>query len=77
MYGATAVAVEEGGRWTLEKVVEVSKAGGNLETLVDEQARRNIFRKELETRITDGEGTERLGEGREGRQEALLRGWFV
>jgi uncharacterized tellurite resistance protein B-like protein len=55
VYG-TSAAVEEGGRWTLDRIMEVSNKGGSIEGLVEEVTRRNIFRKELERKVTDGSG---------------------
>jgi hypothetical protein len=51
----TSAAVEEGGRWTLERIAEVAKAGGSIEGMVEEVTRRNIFRRELERAVTSGE----------------------
>jgi hypothetical protein len=53
VYGSAAVA-DEGGRWSIERVQEVVKSGGSVEQLVDETARRNLYRKDLEKRLTDG-----------------------
>ena len=47
--------LQEGGRWTLDRVMEVTKAGGNIEGMVEESTRRNIFRREFERRVSDGE----------------------
>jgi hypothetical protein len=56
VYGASAAALEEGGRWTLDRIIEVTKAGGSIAGQVEEVTRRNIFRKEMEKRIGDGKG---------------------
>lgn len=64
VYGSSA-ALEEGGRWTLERCLDLHRAGGSVEDNVDEATRRNIYRKELERSITDGEGGGR-GEGEDG-----------
>lgn len=56
VYGSAAAAMDEGGRWTLERVLDVYKAGGSIEDMVDEVTRRNIYRKEIERSITDGSG---------------------
>lgn len=58
VYGSSA-ALEEGGRWTLERCLDLHRAGGSVEDNVDEATRRNIYRKELERSITDGEGGRR------------------
>lgn len=52
--GATA---PDGGRWDLPRVLALheAKPGGAAEA-VEESTRRNIFRKELEQRISDGTG---------------------
>mmetsp|Transcript_30974 Transcript_30974/g.68639 ORF Transcript_30974/g.68639 Transcript_30974/m.68639 type:complete len:1037 (+) Transcript_30974:146-3256(+) len=55
IYG-TSAALEDGGRWTLDKIMDVTSQGGSIEGLVEEVTRRNIFRKELERRVTDGSG---------------------
>ncbi len=51
----TSAATEEGGRWTIERIKEVTKAGGTIEGMVEEVTRRNIFRREIEKAVTDGE----------------------
>ncbi len=53
MFGANALT-EDGTRWTLERVLQVHEAGGKVESMIEEVTRRNMFRKELERRITDG-----------------------
>lgn len=56
--------MEEGGRWTLDRIKEVVQSGGSIEGLVDENTRRNIFYRELEKEVADGE--QREGEGKRG-----------
>lgn len=74
IYGAAGAAVplEEGGRWTLEKIQEEFKAGRSIEGKVEEATRRNIFRRELEKRLTDGEGG---GRGRMRGEGGACGGW--
>ena len=55
VYGTSHSFVEEGGRWTIDRIKEVNKAGGSIDGMVEEVTRRNIFRKELERAVTDGE----------------------
>jgi hypothetical protein len=57
VYGSAAVA-DEGGRWSIERVQEVVQSGGSVEQLVDETARRNLYRKDLEKRLTDGRASQ-------------------
>ena len=68
VYGSSSAILEDGGRWTLDKIKQLTAGGGSIEGQVEEITRRNIFRKELERSITDGEGRGRRevtdGEGR-------------
>lgn len=52
--GASAVAEE--GKWTVEKVLQLSGQGVKVEEILEEGPRRNLYRRELETRISDGKG---------------------
>ncbi|KAL6749845.1 hypothetical protein V8C86DRAFT_3110990, partial [Haematococcus lacustris] len=52
----TAAAPEEGGKWTLERVLELAKSGGKVTETVDEPTRRALFRREFEKRVSDGTG---------------------
>lgn len=56
VYGASASTLEDGGRWTLDRIMEVTKAGGSIDGQIEEVTRRNIFRKELQNKISDGSG---------------------
>ncbi|GFH06038.1 uncharacterized protein HaLaN_00599, partial [Haematococcus lacustris] len=55
MSGSAAVA-EEGGKWTLERVLELAKSGGDVIDTVEEATRRALFRREFEKRVSDGTG---------------------
>jgi hypothetical protein len=47
---------QDGGKWTLARVKEVTAAGGSVEGLMEEPSRRNLFRRELERLLADGSG---------------------
>jgi hypothetical protein len=53
-FGLCHAAAEEG-QWSLERIFEVQKAGGNIESMVEEVTRRNLLRKEVIKGVTDGE----------------------
>jgi len=55
MFGSQS-AVEDG-KWTIERIAEVTKAGGSVDGLVEESTRRNLFRREFERAIGDDQGT--------------------
>ena len=40
----------------MDRILEVTNKGGSIDGLVEETTRRNIFRKELERKVTDGSG---------------------
>lgn len=44
------------GKYTIEKLVEMHKAGLSVEGLVEDVTRRNMFRKEVEKKLNDGTG---------------------
>jgi hypothetical protein len=46
---------QDGGRWTLDRVLELHKAGGDVTSAVDENVRRNLYRREFERRVSDGQ----------------------
>lgn len=54
VYGSEAIK-EEGGSWSLERVQEITKEGGNVAEMADEVVLRNLYRKELEKGVTNGE----------------------
>eukprot|EP00983_Pelagomonas_calceolata_P118465 1160512-Pelagomonas_calceolata.AAC.2 len=54
VYGSEAIK-EEGGQWSIERVKEIVKEGGKVEDMADEVVLRNLYRKELEKKVTDGE----------------------
>eukprot|EP00798_Chlamydomonas_sp_ICE-L_P014703 gene14703-20743_t len=47
---------EDSAKWTLERVTKLHETGGNVENVMEETSRRNLFRKELERGISDGTG---------------------
>lgn len=51
-----AQAATEDGRWTIERITQVTKAGGSIDGIVEESTRRVLFRKEFEKAVTDGLG---------------------
>jgi len=55
VYGSEAIK-EEGGQWSIERVKEIVKEGGKVEDMADEVVLRNLYRKELEKKVTDGSG---------------------
>ena len=38
----------------MERVKEITKEGGKVEEMADEVVLRNLYRKELEKKVTDG-----------------------
>ncbi|KAG2482678.1 hypothetical protein HYH03_018413 [Edaphochlamys debaryana] len=54
VYGSASAA--EDGKWTIERVLELHKNGGNIDNLMEEVTRRNLFRREIIKKITDGTG---------------------
>lgn len=40
----------------MDRIEQLSKSGANVETMVEEVTRRNIFRREFERAVTDGQG---------------------
>ena len=61
VYGTSASFAEEGGRWTIERIKDVTSKGGSIDGLVEEITRKNIFRRELERAVTDGEIKDTVG----------------
>lgn len=59
VYGSEAIK-EEGGSWSIDRVKEIVKEGGNVSEMVEEVVLRNLFRKELEKKVTDGERPSRV-----------------
>lgn len=74
VYGSSSAILEDGGRWTLDKIKQLTAGGGSIEGQVEEITRRNIFRKELERSITDGEGREGGGGRRREREGEITYG---
>ncbi|GIL58607.1 hypothetical protein Vafri_13622 [Volvox africanus] len=54
VYGSASAA--EDGKWTIERVLELHKNGGNVENMMEEVTRRNLFRREIIKKVTDGTG---------------------
>lgn len=54
VYGSAGAA--EDGKWTLERVLEMHKSGASVENLMEEVTRRNLFRREVIKKVTDGSG---------------------
>ncbi|GLC39997.1 hypothetical protein PLESTB_000120100 [Pleodorina starrii] len=54
VYGSASAA--EDGKWTIDRVLEMHKNGANVENLMEEVTRRNLFRKEIIKKVTDGSG---------------------
>ncbi|EFJ41589.1 hypothetical protein VOLCADRAFT_98450 [Volvox carteri f. nagariensis] len=54
VYGSSSAA--EDGKWTVDRVLELHKSGGNVENLMEEVTRRNLFRREIIKKVTDGSG---------------------
>lgn len=54
IFGSQAAA--EDGKWTLERIQEVTGKGGSIDGLVEEVTRRNIYRREFERALGDGTG---------------------
>ncbi|KXZ55238.1 hypothetical protein GPECTOR_3g379 [Gonium pectorale] len=53
-YGSAAAA--EDGKWTIERVLDMHKSGSSVESLLEEVTRRNLFRREILKKATDGSG---------------------
>ena len=54
VYGSEAIK-EDGGQWSIERVKDIAKEGGKVSEMADEVVLRNLYRKELEKKVTDGE----------------------
>lgn len=53
VYGSASAA--EDGKWSIERVLELHANGASVENLMEEVTRRNLFRREIMKKITDGE----------------------
>ncbi|PNW77802.1 hypothetical protein CHLRE_10g452450v5 [Chlamydomonas reinhardtii] len=54
VYGSSSAA--EDGKWSIDRVLELHKTGGSVDQLLEEVTRRNLFRKEVIKKVTDGSG---------------------